>query len=46
MENEPRGYRQILKNLDLLLLLPHLYGGGFVEIFTGQIPSENDYQIQ
>ena len=30
----------------ILSLASHLYWGDFVDIFTGKIHSENDYQIQ
>ena len=29
----------------MLLLPPRLYGGGFVDIFIGQLHSGNDYQM-
>ena len=37
---------KVVTNFYKLLLLSHLYGGGFVDIFTSQIHNENDYQIQ
>ena len=35
-----------LENGIQLLLSSCVYGGGFVDVFPGQIHSENDYQIQ